>query len=182
MTTCFSTRTDGFFIFPLSFWREKKGKKLLPFHCSSVALPVMCDPLFIWFHLFMFITVTHYDLLELPSRTVRYLFEMTWKNATVIISKSAYVVILTLDTKTYLRVTQNNCLLIEIVFCRHCFISLCIALNGNHSLKVYVAFCVYVWCEHKWFDQIYCFSVIWFSLTIKNRALPSNCMTLWLTV
>lgn len=46
MTTClfFFIRANGFFS-PRFWWdaREKK-KKLLPFQCPFVALPVMCDP------------------------------------------------------------------------------------------------------------------------------------------
>lgn len=55
MTTCFLNRADGFFSHFFFFLLRHKGKerkkkkkeKLLPFQCPFVALPVMCDPVFI---------------------------------------------------------------------------------------------------------------------------------------
>lgn len=70
MTTCFSffTRSDGFS--PRFCWDTGGG--LLPSQWPFVALPVMCDPVFLFFlfHLFTFITVFHLDSLEGPSGEV----------------------------------------------------------------------------------------------------------------
>lgn len=71
MTTClFFPRAGAFF--PISV---EGGGGLLPFQCSFVALPVMCDPVLFDFICSLFITVIYCDLREgvrrLSGSTVR---------------------------------------------------------------------------------------------------------------
>lgn len=62
------------------FLLRHKGKKI-----TSISVPICCPssdvwPCFIWFHLFTFITVIHFDLLEWPCREVRRLLQMALRN------------------------------------------------------------------------------------------------------
>lgn len=75
MTTClFFSRAGAFFP---HFVEARGGGALLPFQCSLVALPVMCDPVLFDFICSLFITVIFCDLRE----QVRQLFGTTaWLN------------------------------------------------------------------------------------------------------
>lgn len=68
-----------FLFFPQSWWLffplfvETQGEKI-----TSISVAICCPssdvwPCFIWFHLFTFITVIHFDFLEWPRRAVRHL-------------------------------------------------------------------------------------------------------------
>lgn len=79
MTTClfffFFSRAGAFS--PILLRHGGGGGALLPFQCSFVALPVMCDPVLFDFICSLFITVIYCDLRE----QVRRLFGTTaWRN------------------------------------------------------------------------------------------------------
>lgn len=76
MTTClFFSRAGAFFPHFVEAWGWEGA--LLPFQCSFVALPVMCDPVLFDFICSLFITVIYCDLRE----QVRRLFGTTaWRN------------------------------------------------------------------------------------------------------
>lgn len=142
MTTCLFFPRAGAFS-PISV--EGVGGGLLPFQCSFVALPVMCDPVLFDFICSLFITVIYCDLRE----QVRRLFGSTVgqnclrqdSHSTVLTGKEGFTQTFALASSGYLCAASSDSFKRLIKPPVDCFISFflwrkiaSLALPNNHSV------------------------------------------------